>query len=45
MQVSTRGYLAWVFRPICQHQFIDLKVLAHIQEHYALSNGTYAAPE
>jgi putative transposase len=44
MQVSTRGYRAWVSRPACQRDRTDLKVLAHIREQYALSKGTYGRP-
>ncbi|GAN91768.1 transposase [Gluconobacter frateurii M-2] len=44
LQVSTRGYRAWVCRPVCQSQRTDLKVLAHIREQYALSNQTYGRP-
>lgn len=44
LQVSTRGYRAWVSRPLCERQRTDLKVLAHIREHYALSNRTYGRP-
>ncbi|AOX18799.1 hypothetical protein A0U89_16005 (plasmid) [Kozakia baliensis] len=43
-RVSTRGYRAWVSRPVCQRQRTDLKVLAHIREHYALNNQTYGRP-
>ena len=44
LRVSTRGYRAWVSRPVCQRQRTDLKVLAHIREQYALSNQTYGRP-
>ncbi|CAM3248903.1 hypothetical protein KOXY103107_17045 [Komagataeibacter xylinus] len=44
MRVSARGYRAWTSRPACQRQRTDLKVLAHIREHYALSNGSYGRP-
>ncbi|WP_151199788.1 IS3 family transposase [Kozakia baliensis] len=44
LQVSTRGYRAWVSRPVCQSQHTDLKVLTHIREQYALSNQTYGRP-
>lgn len=44
LQVSTRGYRAWVSRPMCERQRTDLKVLAHIREHYALSNRIYGRP-
>ncbi|WP_264821479.1 IS3 family transposase, partial [Acetobacter cerevisiae] len=44
LRVSARGYLAWTSRPVCQRQRTDLKVLAHIREHYALSNGSYGRP-
>ena len=29
---------------MCEHQRTDLKVLAHIREHYALSNRTCGRP-
>ena len=35
---------ALVSRPVCQRQRTDLKVLAHIREHFALSNGSYGRP-
>ena len=44
LQVSTRGYRAWVSRRVCQSQRTDLKVLAHIREQYALSNQSYGRP-
>lgn len=44
MQLSTRGYRAWVSRAACQRDRTDLKVLAHIREQYALSKGTYRRP-
>ncbi|WP_339078251.1 IS3 family transposase (plasmid) [Acetobacter sp. AC2005] len=44
LRVSARGYRAWTSRPVCQHQRTDLKMLAHIREHYALSNGSYGRP-
>lgn len=31
-------------RPLCERQRTDLKVLAHIREHYALSSRTYGRP-
>ncbi|AQS89609.1 integrase [Gluconobacter albidus] len=44
LQVSTRGYRAWKVRPVCLRQRIDLKALAHIREHFVLSNSTYGRP-
>jgi len=44
LQVSTRGYRAWKIRPACLRQRIDFKALAHIREHFALSNSTYGRP-
>ncbi|NVN38520.1 IS3 family transposase [Komagataeibacter swingsii] len=44
LRVWARGYRAWTSRPACQRQRTDLKVLAHIREHYALSNGSYGRP-
>ena len=44
LQVPTRGYRAWVSRPMCERQRTDLKVLAHIREHFALSSRTYGRP-
>ncbi|PYD49387.1 IS3 family transposase [Komagataeibacter saccharivorans] len=44
LQVSARGYRAWTSRPACQRQRTDLKILAHIREHYALSNASYGRP-
>ncbi|GAN90268.1 transposase [Gluconobacter frateurii M-2] len=44
LRVSTRGYRAWISRPVCQRQRTDLKVLAHIREHFVLSNFTYGRP-
>ncbi|GCE89404.1 transposase [Komagataeibacter diospyri] len=31
-------------RPACQRQRTDLKILAHIREHYALSNASCGRP-
>ena len=44
LRVSARGCRAWTSRPACQCQRTDLKVLAHIREHYALSNSSYGRP-
>ncbi|MBS1095670.1 transposase [Gluconobacter wancherniae] len=44
MQVSTRGYRAWKIKRVCLCQFIDLKALAHIREHFVLSNSIYGRP-
>jgi len=44
LQLSTRGYRAWVARPVSQRARTDLKVLAHIREQYRLSKGTYGRP-
>lgn len=44
MRVSARGYRAWASRPACKRQRTDLKLLAHIHEHDALSNAPYGRP-
>ena len=44
LQVSARGYRAWASRATCRRGRTDLKVLAHIREHYSLSRGTYGRP-
>lgn len=44
MRVSARGDRAWTSRPASQRQRTDLKVLTHIREYYALSNGSYGRP-
>lgn len=44
LRVSTRGYRAWISRPVCQRQRTDLKVLVHIRGHFVLSNSTYGRP-
>lgn len=44
MQLSTRGYRSWRARPMGQRARGDMKVLAHIREHYGLSLGSYGRP-
>lgn len=44
LQVSARGYRAWTFRPACQRQRTDLKILVHIREHHALGNASSGRP-
>ena len=44
MQVTTRGFRKWLTRPMSKRQRGDMKVLAHIREHYGLSLGTYGRP-
>lgn len=44
MRVSERGYRSWRTRPISTHARTDMKVLAHIREHYSLSLGSYGRP-
>lgn len=42
--VTSRGYRAWRQRPMSQRQRGDMRVLAHIREHYSLSLGSYGRP-
>ncbi|KXV79252.1 hypothetical protein AD953_02925 [Acetobacter malorum] len=42
LRVSARDYRARTSRPLCQRT--DLKILANIRAHYALSNGSYGRP-
>lgn len=44
MEVTTRGYRAWVNRPMSVRARGDLRVLAHIKDQYAQSPGTYGRP-
>jgi putative transposase len=44
MQVTARGFRAWVARPMSARQRSDMKVLAHIREHDSLSLGSYGRP-
>jgi putative transposase len=44
MQVSARGYRSWRARPASRRSRGDMKVLAHIWEHYSLSLGSYGRP-
>src|SRR5690606_30445535 len=44
MQVSERGYRSWRSRPMSRRDRTDLKLLAHIREHYSLSLGSYGRP-
>ncbi|WP_141259404.1 IS3 family transposase, partial [Komagataeibacter diospyri] len=47
---SARFYGSWhavtggASRPACQRQRTDLKIMAHIREHYALSNASCGRP-
>ena len=43
--VSSSGYYAWKRRKPSRRQLDDMIYLAHIREHFALSNGTYVIPE
>jgi len=42
MNVSSRGFRAFRFRPISQSQRKDMVLLAHIREQHRLSLGSYA---
>ena len=44
MNVTSRGYRAWVSRPMSQRQRDDLTLLAHIREQNRLSLGSYGRP-
>jgi transposase InsO family protein len=44
MQVTARGFRAWVARPLSARQRGDMKVLAHIREHDSLSLKSYGRP-
>lgn len=44
MRVSARGYRSWRARPASGRSRGDMKVLAHIREHYSLSLGSYGRP-
>ncbi len=44
MQVSARGCRSWRARPASGRSRGDMKVLAHIREHYSLSLGSYGRP-
>lgn len=44
LDVSARGYRAFCTRPLSASQRTDLVVLAHIQEQFALSLGSYGRP-
>jgi transposase InsO family protein len=44
MQVTPGSFRKWLTRPISQRQRGDMKVLAHIREHYGLSLGNYGRP-
>jgi putative transposase len=44
MRVSERGYRSWRSRPISQRARTDMALLAHIQEQYNLSPGSYGWP-
>ena len=44
MDVSPRGYRAYRNRPLSQIQRMDMVVLAHIRERFALSLGSYGRP-
>ena len=42
--VSARGYQSWRMRPVSRRERGNVKVLAHISEHYSLSLGSYGRP-
>jgi putative transposase len=44
MNVTSRGYRAWVSRPMSQRQRDDFTLLAHIREQNRLSLGSYGRP-
>lgn len=44
MDVTSRGYRAWVSRPMSQRQRDDLTLLVHIREQNRLSLGSYGRP-
>ncbi len=44
LQVSERGYRSWRSRPIGHRERTDVRMLAHIREHYSLSLGSYGRP-
>jgi putative transposase len=44
MEVTTRGYRAWVKRPMSDRARGDMRVLAHIKDQYAQSLGSYGRP-
>ncbi len=44
MDVSPRGYWAFCNRPPSQSQRVDMVVLTHIREQFALSLGSYGRP-
>jgi putative transposase len=44
MNVSSRGYRAYRFRPVSQRQREDMVLLAHIREQHRLSLNSYGRP-
>ena len=44
LDVSVSGYYAWKGRTPSRRQLEDMIYLAHIREHFELSNGTYGYP-
>ena len=44
MNVTSRGFRAWVSRPMSRRQRDDLVLLAHIREQNKLSLGSYGRP-
>ena len=44
MEVTTRGFRAWVKRPMSARARSDTRVLAHIKDQYTQSLGTYGRP-
>ena len=44
LEVSDRGYRAWLARPISRRQRDDMVILAHIREHHRLSMESYGRP-
>ena len=44
MEVTTRGFRAWVNRPMSTRARGDMRVLAHIKDQYSQSLGTYGRP-
>lgn len=44
MDVTTRGFRAWVNRPMSSRARGDMRLLAHIKDQYAQSLGSYGRP-
>jgi putative transposase len=44
MEVTTRGFRAWVRRPNSTRTRSDMRVLAHIKDQFKLSEKSYGRP-